>query len=718
MTEEISEINDYILKEDIGQGNFGKVKLAIYKPNDEKFAIKIINKKMLKLKMKNVIFKENEIITKFNHINVIYVYNIIDTPSNYYIVMEYCQMGELFDYIVKNQRIKDDEASIFFYQLINGVEYIHSKGIAHRDLKPENILLTEDKILKIIDFGLSHEFNGEDFLKTKCGSPSYASPEIISHPFYDGFKTDIWCCGIILYAMLCGYLPFDGDDNENNNNTLFKNIMDCKLEFPDYVSELGKDLICKILTAEPEKRITIPEIKKHPFYLKGKILCKLDYSLIEEEIIKKRCFNKNNLIKNYKVKNVSYRNNNNSKEKANNNILNIEIIDNNRDIIKEENKHNNYITEKIISDNNKENQLINHRINTNIISQNNNDSSSQNKKIKNFINLDKFNKVQLNFKNNQILNTDSNKYNQNMISFLKGSKNYNLIEKLLNTKLNYTKTLEQDKMHNNVILSTLNKEKEKNKYNNFKPSFRDVLKNDKNLMYFNFFGNTKNNRNFLLNKLNKPEFFLDKKIQNSNDNKTFNDEIFLRNFIKNLFKKEKLNKKTNSINTNDYQVKNNNTIDIENKNSRIISLSNDNKKLKIQFGLNDNNIKLDNIKKLIQNYEQKNNLPQNKNINTKLKIKERIEYLSSEKYLSKINKNIDFENIIDNSITNIKNNNNSYISEKNKNLNSIYKESYTISLNKPHIYKSENNYKRKDLSLQKTYKKIDDKINLSKLTGQ
>ena len=138
MTEEISEINDYILKEDIGQGNFGKVKLAIYKPTDEKFAIKIINKKMLKLKMKNVIFKENEIISKFNHINVIYVYNIIDTPSNYYIVMEYCQMGELFDYIVKNQRIKDDEASIFFYQLINGIEYIHSKGIA-KYLKPENI---------------------------------------------------------------------------------------------------------------------------------------------------------------------------------------------------------------------------------------------------------------------------------------------------------------------------------------------------------------------------------------------------------------------------------------------------------------------------------------------------------------------------------------------------------------------------------------------------
>ena len=105
--------------------------------------------------------------------------------------MEYCKKGELFDYIAEHQRLKEEEASLFFYQLINGVEYIHSKGIAHRDLKPENILLTEDKILKIIDFGLSHEFNGEHFFKTKYGSLSYASPEIISQTFYDGFKSDI-----------------------------------------------------------------------------------------------------------------------------------------------------------------------------------------------------------------------------------------------------------------------------------------------------------------------------------------------------------------------------------------------------------------------------------------------------------------------------------------------------------------------------------------------
>ena len=216
-----SKITDYILKQDIGEGNFGKVKLGIHIITGEEFAIKILNKEQIKIKMKNTIFKENEIITKFNHINVIFVFAIIEDAENYYIVMEYCKTGELFDYIVAHQYLSEEESSVLFYQLINGVEYIHSKGIAHRDLKPENLLLTESNILKIIDFGLSHEFDKINFLATKCGSPSYAAPEIIKGGKYDGFKTDIWCCGIILYAMVCGYLPFDGD----NNNSLFKNIV-------------------------------------------------------------------------------------------------------------------------------------------------------------------------------------------------------------------------------------------------------------------------------------------------------------------------------------------------------------------------------------------------------------------------------------------------------------------------------------------------------------
>ena len=279
-----SNIANYLFKKDIGEGNFGKVKLGIFKQTGEEFAIKILNKKKIKIKMKNTVFKENEIITKFNHVNVIFVFNIIEDKDNYYIVMEYCKSGELFDYIVERQHLEEDEASIFFYQLINGVEYIHSLGVAHRDLKPENLLLTGNKVLKIIDFGLSHEFNGEDLLKTKCGSPSYAAPEIIKGLPYDGFKTDIWCCGIILYAMVCGYLPFEG----GNNKILFKNIVECNPEIPDYLTEETQDLISRILREEPDDRITIDEIKTHDFYLRGKELCDIDYPKLQRMLNKKR----------------------------------------------------------------------------------------------------------------------------------------------------------------------------------------------------------------------------------------------------------------------------------------------------------------------------------------------------------------------------------------------------------------------------------------------
>ena len=728
MTEEISDISNYILKDDIGKGNFGKVKLGIYKPTNEEFAIKIINKKMIKIKMKNVIFKENEIITKFNHINVIYVYQIIDTPENYYIIMEYCKRGELFDYIVKNKKIKEDEASIFFYQLINGLEYIHSKVIAHRDLKPENILLTEDKILKIIDFGLSHEFNGEDFLKTKCGSPSYASPEIISHPLYDGFKTDIWCCGIILYAMLCGYLPFDGDDNEKNNNTLFKNIIECNLEFPDFVSEMGKDLICKLLTVEPDKRITIPEIKNHSFYLKGKYLCKLDYNLIEENIIKKRNYkntlinsdNKNNInTKNKKIKNISKE----LDDKKTNNTKNLKIeIDDNYNINNEEDKKNNryYLIENITQNNNI-NQIFNNinkgHINTDCMNYNNSTQLYKNMN-NNIINNHKLNIDSINLKNNQIINTEINKYNYNpnYIPMLNISKNFNKIDKIFNKKNNYTKTLEQDTLYNNNYLFTLNKDKNNN--NIFKTSFRDILKDDKNSLYINI----KNYKNKYLKTLEKPEYILDKKNNlNSNDNKTFNDEIFLRNFRNNLIKREKLNKEKNPHSNNVYNLyqKKNNTINIDNKNSRIISLSNDNKTVKKNLYINDKSFNLNNIKQIINNYDEKNNImTNNRHVNTRIKIihgANSNNTISPKKYKKyELYKDTEYNN--DNSNLYIKeNNNNSFINQPNKNLISINKENYINPLNKEHIYKSENNYKRKGLSLQKNYRKIDDKINLSKL---
>ena len=266
-------LRDYTLIKDLGEGNFGKVKLAKLKSTKEKFAIKILDKEKLKTQTKSTLYNEIEIISCLNHKNVIHIEKILEDEKNYYIIMEYCEKGELFDYIVKKERLSSAEASLFFYQLINGVEYIHKQGFAHRDLKPENLLLTKDKILKIIDFGLCHDFDGENLLTTKCGSPSYAAPEILKGYPYDGFITDIWCCGIILYAMLCGYLPFDGD----NNQEIFQSIVECNPEFPDFLEDDSVNLLSWILNSEPKDRITINEIKYHPFYLKGKNYYTIQY---------------------------------------------------------------------------------------------------------------------------------------------------------------------------------------------------------------------------------------------------------------------------------------------------------------------------------------------------------------------------------------------------------------------------------------------------------
>ena len=271
------KIGNYMVQYTLGQGTFGKVKLGVYLPNKEKVAIKILEKNRIIEKDDEIrVKREFDMLAQFNHPNVILVAEIFESEDSFYSVMEFCEGGELFNYIVKKNRLSEDEAAFFFYQLINGLEYIHSLGIVHRDLKPENLLLTGEHILKIIDFGLSNYFkeNQEPLLSTPCGSPCYASPEMVAGKKYNGFKIDIWSCGIILYAMLCGYLPFEDPDNE----VLFKKILECNLEFPNYVKKLSIDLIKKILVTDPEKRITIPEIKKHPFFLKGKEIFEQEFS--------------------------------------------------------------------------------------------------------------------------------------------------------------------------------------------------------------------------------------------------------------------------------------------------------------------------------------------------------------------------------------------------------------------------------------------------------
>ena len=293
-------IDDYIIKNTIGKGTFSTVKLGEHIKTKQKVAIKILNKEKIKEKEDlERIKREIKILQMMDHPNIIKTYKISENAKNYYIIMEYCDGGELFNYIVEKEKLDENEASMFFYQLISALEYIHSLGITHRDLKPENLLLVNNKLIKIIDFGLSNYFNGEKQLETPCGSPSYASPEIIKGEAYNGFNIDIWASGIILFAMLCGYLPFDDDEEEEDddddeegnrsagddinrkssndvssddsedNEVLFQKILEGKLEFPSHLSSSAVDLMKKILVVDPNKRIQIKDIKKHKFFLLG-----------------------------------------------------------------------------------------------------------------------------------------------------------------------------------------------------------------------------------------------------------------------------------------------------------------------------------------------------------------------------------------------------------------------------------------------------------------
>ena len=266
----------YVISKTLGKGTFGKVKLAYNKDNkNEKYACKILLKSNIKDEDDYMRCKrEMDILKKMHHVNVVRTYEIISTETTYYIFMDFCAKGELFNYIVEKQHLSEEKSAFFYYQLINGIEYIHKKGVCHRDLKPENLLLTEKNKLKIIDFGLSNYFKG-NLLETPCGSPCYASPEMVMGNKYNGFCIDIWSSGIILYAMLCGYLPFEEMENDEYNEVLFRNIVECNVEYPsEFVTPVAKDLLCKILVKDPRKRITIEEIKLHNFYLLGELLYK------------------------------------------------------------------------------------------------------------------------------------------------------------------------------------------------------------------------------------------------------------------------------------------------------------------------------------------------------------------------------------------------------------------------------------------------------------
>ncbi|KAG6792598.1 hypothetical protein POTOM_001750 [Populus tomentosa] len=296
-------VGKYEVGRTIGEGTFAKVKFARNSETGEPVALKILDKeKVLKHKMAEQIKREIETMKLIKHPNVVRLYEVpllvfsiyyklyavMGSKTKIFIVLEFVTGGELFDKIVNHGRMREDEARRYFQQLINVVDYCHSRGVFHRDLKPENLLLDAFGNLKVSDFGLSalsqqvrvttinssshlksyrhHSDNQDDgLLHTTCGTPNYVAPEVLNDRGYDGTTADLWSCGVILFVLLAGYLPFD----DSNVMNLYKKISAAEFTCPPWLSFGAMKLITRILDPNPMTRITIPEILVDEWFKKG-----------------------------------------------------------------------------------------------------------------------------------------------------------------------------------------------------------------------------------------------------------------------------------------------------------------------------------------------------------------------------------------------------------------------------------------------------------------
>ncbi|KAF3158158.1 hypothetical protein EYR41_009341 [Orbilia oligospora] len=296
-----TRFGNYILGQTLGEGEFGKVKLGWRKDGGVQVAIKLIRRDTLAPHPNRLskIYREISILRTLSHPNIVKLFEMIENERHIGIILEYASGGELFDYILTHRYLKDPPACRLFAQLVSGVGYLHKMGIVHRDLKLENLLLDRNRNIIITDFGFANVFDplddigeyedrlddpnvlkelergvGEDgrgrrgdLMATSCGSPCYAAPElVVSDGVYTGRKVDVWSCGVILYAMLAGYLPFDDDPANpegDNINLLYKYIVSTPLTFPEYVTPHARDLLRRILVPDPRKRADLFEVARH-----------------------------------------------------------------------------------------------------------------------------------------------------------------------------------------------------------------------------------------------------------------------------------------------------------------------------------------------------------------------------------------------------------------------------------------------------------------------
>ncbi|KAL2464451.1 CBL-interacting serine/threonine-protein kinase 1 [Forsythia ovata] len=259
-------LGKYELGRTLGEGNFGKVKYAKNVDSGQPFAIKILEKnKIIDLKITDQIKREIGTLKLLKHPNVVRLHEVFASKTKIYMVLEYVNGGELFDRISSKGKLSEAEGRKFFQQLVDGVSYCHNRGVFHRDLKLENVLIDANGNIKITDFGLSalpQHFRDDGLLHTTCGSPNYVAPEILSNRGYNGATSDTWSCGVILYVILTGYLPFD----DRNLAVLYQKIFKGDAQIPKWLSPGARNLIKRILDPNPLTRMTMTEIKENDWF--------------------------------------------------------------------------------------------------------------------------------------------------------------------------------------------------------------------------------------------------------------------------------------------------------------------------------------------------------------------------------------------------------------------------------------------------------------------
>ncbi|XP_025999643.1 serine/threonine-protein kinase BRSK2-like isoform X7 [Astatotilapia calliptera] len=259
-------VGPYRLEKTLGKGQTGLVKLGVHCVTNQKVAIKIVNREKLSESVLMKVEREIAILKLIEHPHVLKLHDVYENKKYLYLVLEHVSGGELFDYLVKKGRLTPKEARKFFRQIISALDFCHSHSICHRDLKPENLLLDEKNNIRIADFGMASLQVGDSLLETSCGSPHYACPEVIRGEKYDGRKADAWSCGVILFALLVGALPFD-DDNLRN---LLEKVKLGVFHMPHFIPPDCQNLLRGMIEVDPIKRLTLEQIQKHTWYIAGK----------------------------------------------------------------------------------------------------------------------------------------------------------------------------------------------------------------------------------------------------------------------------------------------------------------------------------------------------------------------------------------------------------------------------------------------------------------